>query len=155
MKNLSRNEGLAVAAGLALMVYLFFSEPLMNLFNPQVNNQNTNMIESGFKTEEVSVGQGNLAEPGDTLTVHYVGRLPNGQVFDSSLDRNTPITFVLGSGQVIRGWDEGLQGMRVGGKRVITIAPDYGYGARAVGAIPANSILIFEVELVDIEKAAR
>jgi len=153
MKNLSRNQGIAIAAGLALITYLFFSEPLMNLFNPQVNNQNTQMLETGFKTEEVLVGQGNIAQAGDELTVHYVGRLPSGQVFDSSIDRNTPITFTLGSGQVIRGWDEGLLGMRVGGKRVITIAPDYGYGNRAVGAIPANSVLIFEVELLGVEKA--
>lgn len=157
MKKLSRNEGVAVFAGLALMAYLFFSDPLMRLFNPQANNnQNTQMeLETGFKTQEVSAGQGEIAEAGDELTVHYIGRLPSGKVFDSSLDRNTPITFTLGAGQVIRGWDEGLKGMRVGGKRVITIAPDYGYGNQPVGAIPANSTLIFEVELVGIEKASQ
>ena len=156
MNKLSRNQGIAVAVGLGLMAYLFFSDPLMSLFNsPQANNQNASMIESGFKTQEVSIGQGEIAEPRNKLTVHYLGRLPSGQVFDSSLDNNTPITFTLGTGQVIRGWDEGLAGMRVGGKRVITIAPDYGYGNRAIGAIPANSVLIFEVELVGVEKASQ
>ncbi len=154
MKNLTRNQGIAVAIGLALMTYLFFSGPLMNLFssnkvNSVIENQ---MPQTGFTVEEVVLGQGALVAPGDMLTVHYVGRLPNGQVFDSSLDRNTPIKFTVGIGQVIRGWDEGLLGMRVGGKRVITIAPDYAYGSQAVGTIPANSTLIFEVELLDAEK---
>ncbi len=154
MKNLTRNQGIAVAIGLALMAYLFFSGPLMNLFSSnKVNNVTENqMPQTGFTVEEVVLGQGALVAPGDMLTVHYVGRLPNGQVFDSSLDRNTPIKFTVGRGQVIRGWDEGLLGMRVGGKRVITIAPDYAYGSQAVGTIPANSTLIFEVELLDVEK---
>lgn len=109
------------------------------------------MIQTGFSAEDVTVGEGALAQSGDRVKAHYVGRLVNGQVFDSSYDRGLPIEFALGAGQVIRGWDEGIVGMRAGGKRVLTIAPDYGYGARAVGAIPANSVLIFEVELVEVE----
>ncbi|OHA90477.1 MAG: peptidylprolyl isomerase [Candidatus Zambryskibacteria bacterium RIFCSPHIGHO2_12_FULL_48_10] len=110
------------------------------------------MPETGYKVEEVVAGQGELAEPGDKLTVHYVGTLPNGQVFDSSRDSNSPYTFTLGAGQVIRGWDEGIQGMRAGGKRTLVIASDYAYGNQAVGPIPANSTLVFEVELLKVEK---
>lgn len=153
MKKLSKKEWVAVFTSLGLMTYLFFSEPLIQFFTPKASSQNTNqMPETGYDTQELSVGSGVIAEPGDRITAHYVGRLPNGQVFDSSVDTNTPISFTLGVGQVIRGWDEGLQGMRVGGKRVITIAPDYGYGSQGVGAIPPNSTLIFEVELLNVEK---
>ncbi|KKW10104.1 MAG: hypothetical protein UY47_C0001G0052 [Parcubacteria group bacterium GW2011_GWB1_49_7] len=151
MKN-SRNQYIAVAAGLGLMGYLFFSGPLMSFFSTSSQNQNNQMPETGYKVEEVVAGQGELAEPGDKLTVHYVGTLPNGQVFDSSRDSNSPYTFTLGAGQVIRGWDEGIQGMRAGGKRTLVIASDYAYGNQAVGPIPANSTLVFEVELLKVEK---
>ena len=102
--------------------------------------------------EEVAVGTGVVAEAGDVLTVHYVGTLTDGRVFDSSRDRNTPFDFTLGMDSVIRGWDEGLVGMRVGGKRMLVIPPSYGYGAQGVGTIPANSTLIFEVELLNVKK---
>jgi FKBP-type peptidyl-prolyl cis-trans isomerase len=163
MKKLTRNQGIAVAAGLALLTYLFFSGPLINLFTPPTNtsthtsmNTSENAANASqtqpVSVKDVTVGTGAIAEPGDKVTAHYVGTLTNGQVFDSSRDRGTPISFTLGIGQVIRGWDEGLQGMRVGGKRVLTIAPEYAYGNRAVGTIPANSTLVFEVELVNVEK---
>lgn len=155
MKQLNRNQWIGVAVALAVLVYLFFSGPLMNLFTPNTQNETANNMtttETGFKAEDVTVGNGELAQTGDTVRAHYVGKLTNGQVFDSSLDRGTPIEFTLGVGQVIRGWDEGIVGMREGGKRILTIAPDFGYGDRAVGAIPANSVLVFEVELVGIVK---
>ena len=154
MKKLTRNQGVAVFASIALLAYLFFSGPIMNLFSPtaQISNNTNPMPETGITTKELSVGQGAIAQSGDRLTVHYVGTLESGRVFDSSRDSNTPFAFTLGVGQVIRGWDEGLQGMRVGGKRVLTIAPDYGYGAQSVGTIPSNSTLIFEVELLDVQK---
>ena len=155
MNQLSKREGVAVFAGLAVMAYLFFSGPLMNLFTttnvPSTTESNT-MIQTGFNAEDVTVGNGELAQAGDTVSAHYVGRLVNGQVFDSSKDRGEPIEFALGTGRVIRGWDEGIVGMREGGKRILTIAPDFGYGAQAVGAIPANSVLVFEVELVEVKK---
>jgi len=100
------------------------------------------------------VGDGVLAETGDTISVHYVGTLEDSRVFDSSRDRNTPFRFTLGTGQVIRGWDEGLVGMRVGGKRILIISPEFGYGGQGVGTIPPNSVLQFEVELLDAEKSA-
>lgn len=153
MNKLSKREVIAVFVGMGLLAYLLFSGPLMALFTtPGAETSNIQMNNSGFTAEDVTVGTGELAQAGDLITAHYVGRLTNGQIFDSSLDSNTPIRFVLGSGQVIRGWDEGLVGMRTGGKRMLTIAPEFAYGANAIGAIPANSTLIFEVELLDVQK---
>lgn len=156
MKKLHRKEWIAVAASLGLVAFVFYGGAFMNLFNRPTNNVQTDMTtlpETGVQKEDVVVGTGDIAGAGDTVVVNYVGTLPNGKVFDSSYDRREPLTFVLGVGQVIRGWDEGVVGMRVGGKRHLTIAPDYGYGAQAVGPIPANSTLIFEVELLGVEKA--
>ncbi|MDO8728722.1 MAG: FKBP-type peptidyl-prolyl cis-trans isomerase [bacterium] len=156
MKNLNKNQWVAVFASLAFLTYLLFAGPIMTLFNPpatdKLENVDNQVPQTGVTTQEISVGDGLIALPGDTLTVHYVGTLLDGKVFDSSLDRNTPFTFVLGVGQVIRGWDEGFSGMRVGGKRLLIVAPDYGYGDQAVGTIPSNSTLIFEVELLNVEK---
>ena len=83
-----------------------------------------------------------------------MGTFQDGRVFDSSLDRNTPFSFTIGVGGVIRGWDEGLLGMKAGGKRILVIAPDYAYGAQGSGPIPPNSTLVFEVELLDVQKPA-
>lgn len=99
---------------------------------------------------DLVVGTGPTAAIGDTVTVNYVGTLTNGTKFDSSYDRNQPFTFRLGAGQVIAGWDQGIPGMKVGGRRRLTIPPSLGYGNAANGPIPANSTLIFEVELVSI-----
>lgn len=98
------------------------------------------------------VGTGAVAEPGKKLTVHYTGMLTNGKVFDSSrLPGRTPFEFVLGAGTVIAGWEEGLKGMRVGGKRRLEIPPHLGYGSMQAGDIPPNSALIFEIELLSVE----
>lgn len=106
---------------------------------------------SGLGIEELVVGEGQIAAAGHTVTVHYTGWLTNGSKFDSSKDRNDPFVFGLGQGQVIRGWDEGVQGMKVGGKRKLTIPADLGYGARgAGGVIPPNATLVFEVELLGV-----
>ena len=107
--------------------------------------------DSGLKYEDIIEGEGAIAEAGQTVSVHYTGWLENGSKFDSSKDRNDPFQFNLGAGQVIRGWDEGVQGMKVGGTRKLTIPSELGYGARgAGGVIPPNATLIFEVELLDI-----
>jgi len=106
---------------------------------------------SGLIVEELEVGNGTLAEKGKTVTVHYTGWLTDGTKFDSSKDRNDPFEFPLGMRYVISGWDEGVQGMMVGGKRKLTIPPELGYGARgAGGVIPPNATLVFEVELLGV-----
>ncbi len=107
--------------------------------------------ESGLKYVDLVVGTGRQAELGDTATVHYTGWLENGKQFDSSRDRGEPFSFRVGAGRVIKGWDEGVQGMKVGGKRRLIIPPDLGYGARGAGSvIPPNATLTFEVELLGL-----
>ncbi|MEN9341967.1 MAG: FKBP-type peptidyl-prolyl cis-trans isomerase [Candidatus Parcubacteria bacterium] len=113
--------------------------------------QQKTIMDKLIMTDEV-VGSGLEAVAGDTVSVHYAGTLDNGQKFDSSYDRGTPFTFVLGAGQVIEGWDRGVAGMKVGGKRMLTIPPELGYGDRAISVIPANSTLHFTVELLDVKK---
>jgi FKBP-type peptidyl-prolyl cis-trans isomerase FkpA len=107
--------------------------------------------ESGLQIEEIKVGGGQVATAGQFVSVHYTGWLTNGNKFDSSRDRDEPFEFPLGQRNVIAGWDEGVQGMQVGGVRKLTIPPQLGYGARgAGGVIPPNATLVFEVELLDI-----
>lgn len=104
---------------------------------------------SGLQIEELKAGDGAEAKAGDIVTVHYTGWLTDGSKFDSSKDRNDPFEFMLGARQVIAGWDEGVQGMKVGGSRKLTIPPQLGYGARgAGGVIPPNATLVFEVEML-------
>jgi FKBP-type peptidyl-prolyl cis-trans isomerase len=106
---------------------------------------------SGLIIEELVVGSGTDARSGQKVSVHYTGWLINGTKFDSSKDRGDPFIFPLGKGQVIKGWDEGVQGMKVGGKRKLTIPSALGYGARgAGGVIPPNATLVFEVELLAV-----
>ncbi|XXY49692.1 FKBP-type peptidyl-prolyl cis-trans isomerase [Sorangium sp. So ce269] len=102
--------------------------------------------------EDVKEGTGAEAKPGQTVTVHYVGTLTNGNKFDSSRDRNQGFSFNLGAGQVIKGWDQGVAGMKIGGVRKLTIPPELGYGARGFPpVIPPNSTLLFEVELLSVK----
>lgn len=107
---------------------------------------------SGLKYKIIARGTGVQAKAGDKVSVHYVGTLTDGKKFDSSRDRGAPFSFNLGAGQVIRGWDEGIALLHVGDKAILTIPPDLGYGAQAAGSIPANSTLIFEVELMDVKE---
>ena len=113
--------------------------------------EQTVTTESGLTYLDMTVGSGRLAELGDTASVHYTGWLADGKRFDSSVDRKEPFSFRLGAGQVIKGWDEGVMGMKIGGKRKLTIPPQLGYGARgAGGVIPPNATLTFDVELLDL-----
>ncbi len=107
---------------------------------------------SGLIIDDLVVGDGAEAQAGQMVSVHYTGWLTDGKKFDSSKDRNDPFEFSLGAGMVIRGWDEGVQGMKIGGKRKLTIPANLGYGARgAGGVIPPNATLVFEVELLGVE----
>ena len=112
----------------------------------------TQITASGLKITELQVGEGAEAASGQTVSVHYRGTLENGKQFDASYDRGTPFTFPLGAGRVIKGWDEGVVGMKVGGKRKLVIPSDLAYGSRgAGGVIPPNATLVFEVELLDVK----
>jgi FKBP-type peptidyl-prolyl cis-trans isomerase len=169
MVNLTRNEWIAVVVALAVVGFFFiFGQPLVSYFNFNNNlsmndqNQATSTEQSsnlsaqnipGLAIQDEVAGTGKEAVNGATVTVNYVGTFPNGIKFDSSIDRGQPFSFVLGAGQVIKGWDLGVAGMKVGGKRKLTIGPELGYGSQAIGPIPANSTLVFEVELLDVTPA--
>src|SRR3989338_7964343 len=135
-----RNQIIAAAVALAAVGILFFwGKGFMTKINPNDNNkmQDENII-------------GDAAKVGDVVTIHYTGTLENGTKFDSSLDRGQPFEFTLGVGQVIKGFDNGILGMKIGEKKRIVISPEDGYGSAAVGSIPPNSTLIFDVELLGI-----
>ncbi|HUJ11658.1 MAG TPA: FKBP-type peptidyl-prolyl cis-trans isomerase [Verrucomicrobiae bacterium] len=105
-----------------------------------------------LKSEDIKVGTGAVAEPGKQVTVDYTGWLANGTKFDSSKDHGQPFKFMLGTGAVIQGWDQGVAGMKVGGVRKLTVPPSLGYGAAGAGdVIPPNATLVFEVELLNVE----
>lgn len=173
MRSLSKNEWVAVAVGLgllgALLVYTNFKgAPLVPSAGESENiNKDVGATggaaapeplpdtarvpdESGLVIEDITVGGGEEAKRGMLVTVHYTGRLLNGRTFDSSLTRGEPFQFVLGSGQVIEGWEKGVLGMKVGGERVLVIPPELAYGESKVGIIPSNSTLVFEIELLGV-----
>lgn len=156
--------GIAVVVALAVVALFFvFSNPFtsttsmtdQNLSLSQTNPENDNLAAAAaaqpisLVAQDEVVGTGAEAKSGDTITVNYTGKLQNGTVFDSSIGKQ-PFVFTLGVGQVIAGWDQGVQGMKVGGKRLLIIPATLAYGDRAVGPIPANSTLIFEVELLKV-----
>lgn len=116
----------------------------------ETSNQTSQATE--LKIEDIKVGTGDVVEKGDTVVINYVGTLTDGTKFDSSYDRNEPFQTEIGVGRVIEGWDKGVVGMKVGGKRRLTIPPEMGYGQQGVGPIPPNSTLIFDVELLEVLK---
>ena len=165
-----RPQWLAVAVALIVVVFFFVLGNQFSLFAPAEpqeatvaqSNQNKNMQETNSQSDQAQypaglgvvdekVGSGESAKAGDTVTVNYTGKFTDGKVFDSSIPRGEPFTFTLGAKQVIEGWDYGVAGMKVGGKRILTVPPALGYGANAIGPIPANSTLVFEVELLGIK----
>jgi FKBP-type peptidyl-prolyl cis-trans isomerase FkpA len=126
------------------------SRPESQTSTPAASNGNAEKT-AGLIIADEAVGEGPAAKSGDRVTVHYTGWLTDGTKFDSSKDKDQPFSFSLGAGNVIAGWDQGVAGMKVGGKRKLTIPPDLGYGARgAGGVIPPNATLKFDVELLKI-----
>ncbi len=139
--------GIAVATGIVVVgLFFVFNDPLTLINAPSAPADQAQLV-----AQDERVGTGAVAGAGDTVTVHYTGRLQDGTVFDTSVGKD-PITFTLGTGDMISGWDQGLLGMKQGGKRLLIVPPSMGYGAVDYGPIPANSTLVFEVELVKVEK---
>ena len=120
--------------------------------NKEKNKEEIKNENQKLEIEILEEGTGEEAENNDKVTVHYTGTLENGTKFDSSLDRGKPFIFILGAGKVIKGWDQGVLGMKIGEKRKLTIPPELGYGSRNAGLIPPNSTLIFEIELLEVGK---
>jgi FKBP-type peptidyl-prolyl cis-trans isomerase FkpA len=158
---LSRRSALLAALGATLLLSCERASPVAANPDPKQNqyaaslgvNLDTMRLQpTGLYTGDAKVGTGAEATPGAQVKVHYTGWLPGGQKFDSSRDRNEPFEFVLGAGEVIQGWDQGVAGMRVGGRRTLVIPPHMGYGARGTGPIPANAVLVFDVELLDVRR---
>ena len=141
-------SALAVAQALTLAGVLAVA-------TPSSSNAQTSGASMTLRTEDSKVGTGASPKTGQICVMHYTGWLyengVRGKKFDSSVDRGQPFEFIIGRGQVIKGWDVGVAGMKIGGKRKLTIPPDMGYGARGIGSIPANSVLVFEVDLIDIK----
>ncbi|PIR89420.1 MAG: peptidylprolyl isomerase [Candidatus Harrisonbacteria bacterium CG10_big_fil_rev_8_21_14_0_10_40_38] len=145
-----------VIAVLAVGAVVFLSKQSPEVATTGDSNNEANIVDiyntaTELKVEDITVGNGAEATNGSTLTVNYVGTLADGSKFDSSYDRGVPFEFTLGAGQVIPGWDQGMEGMHVGGKRRLTIPGSLAYGPNGVpGVIPQNATLIFEVELIDV-----
>ncbi len=153
MKKLSQKEWIATVIAVFVVGFFFvFGQTLISIFSNSENNINTMSTQSRLLINDEVIGTGEVAESGNRVVVHYTGRFVDGTVFDSSVSRGEPFQFVLGAGLVIKGWDEGIVGMRVGGKRLLSVPPEYGYGMNDYGPIPGGSTLIFEVELLKVEK---
>jgi FKBP-type peptidyl-prolyl cis-trans isomerase len=134
--------GIAILGVFSYFIFGLNTKPIMNTSPASAQK---------LKIEDLKIGTGSAAKSGDTIVINYLGTLQDGTKFDSSYDRGQPFETQIGVGQVIKGWDEGVIGMKVGGKRKLTIPPALGYGDQAAGSIPPNSTLIFEVELVGIK----
>lgn len=165
MKNQKENIGVIVSfilvlCVIGLVIYILMNknekiDPLEGINKNVIEEQATGDTGTKEPTNASQNTMDKISKNGDTLVMNYTGRLINGTVFDSNVlpkfGHVEPFKFTLGAGQVIKGWDEGLLGMKVGEKKTLTIPPEKGYGSRAVGSIPANATLIFDVELIGIE----
>lgn len=156
MRKLKRNEALAIGIGIPFVVFFFVVANLVG-FGGSASTFDGSILQPGDVSEaevgiqDVVVGEGASPQAGQVVTVHYVGSLTDGVVFDSSRDLGEPFRFIFGAGQVIEGWDKGLEGMKVGGQRILIIPPELAYGSDGIGPIPGDATLIFEVELLGIE----
>ena len=144
---------LKLAIATLSLMFLLASAPAQNPGGPTKVAGKPTKLPDGLEYWDIKEGTGTAAKKGDKVKVHYTGWLTDGKKFDSSLDRNDPFAFTIDARQVIKGWDEGVAGMKVGGKRQLRIPPELGYGSRgAGGVIPPNATLIFDVELLGIGK---
>lgn len=175
MKKLGKNEKTAVFVSLAIILFFFAAASVVGFVSKgriaEIGDENSNSASlseltvetkktpeapeiidiNGMKIVDIVVGTGEEAVAGKIVTVHYTGTLTDGTKFDSSVDRGQPFKFILGAGQVIQGWEQGFAGMKVGGKRSLVIPANMAYGDRAIGAIPAGSTLLFDVELLAVD----
>lgn len=156
MRGMKINQAVATLVGIIVVVLFFIILSFSSTFAPsqgllEEEGGTTPMNTEGLVIQDLKEGDGAEAAPGKTLIVHYVGTFPDGTQFDSSRDRGQPFQFVLGAGSVIRGWEQGLIGIREGGLRKLTVPPALGYGTRQAGPIPPNSTLVFEVELLEVK----
>lgn len=162
MENKSRNKYIAVSVGLILVSGVFILGPvglfpINELFDQEAVSESPRdtpsaVTSEGIIVQDVTIGTGREAGQGDRVAVHYVGQFENGTVFDSSIENSTPFIFTLGTGEVIAGWERGIEGMKPGGRRTLTIPPELAYGIEGRGPIPPNATLIFDVTLVAIEE---
>ena len=144
------NTSPAIAANLSVPSPIIAQSPITQE-TITMNLDNAIVTPSGLKYIDIEVGTGDSPTTGQTVKVHYTGTLTDGKKFDSSVDRGQPFSFKIGVGQVIKGWDEGVATMKVGGKRTLIIPPDLGYGERgAGGVIPGNATLLFDIELLGV-----
>lgn len=151
-----KNNGIIVILIIAIIVVvaLIFKGSVIttNSTSMQMQENSSNKQEEKLKIEDIKIGTGREVKSGDTVVMQYTGTLTDGKKFDSSYDRGTPFETKIGVGQVIKGWDQGIPGMKVGGKRKLTIPPSLAYGEQGAGtAIPPNATLIFDVELLEIK----
>jgi len=150
--NTKSNKLFLITITLSLFCFLIANSE--NFWKGMKMELSTITTDSGLKYIDNDMGSGDYPEKGDKVVVHYTGKLEDGTKFDSSLDRGQPFEFTIGVGQVIKGWDEGVIGMKIGGKRQLIIPSDLGYGERGAGSvIPPDATLIFDVELIDIKKS--
>ena len=155
---MNKKKGIVITISAVVVFVLVGGSVLWNNFTNSNNNQSQNQMtqdqnqaQSQIQIKDITVGTGDIATAGKEVTVDYTGVFADGTKFDSSLDRGVPFTFKLGSGMVIKGWDIGIEGMKVGGERILVIPPEFGYGSQAYGPIPASSTLIFQVKLLGVK----
>jgi len=156
---MDKKTAIAVAVSIIVVLAMVGGAGLINNFIGSDNNKNqvteqndqVAAVAPQVEQKDLVVGTGDTAVAGKTVTVHYTGVFADGKKFDSSRDRGVPFEFKLGAGMVIKGWDIGVEGMKVGGKRILVIPPDFAYGPNDYGPIPGNSTLMFEIELLGVK----
>jgi len=149
---MNKKTTIAVVISIVIVFVLVGGGLISGVFTNNKQAANKNMPTSNqIESKDIVVGTGDVAVAGKDVTVHYTGVFVDGKKFDSSLDRGVPFTFKLGAGLVIKGWDIGVEGMKVGGKRIIVVPPELAYGASDYQSIPGNSTLIFQIELLSVK----